>query len=83
MAEARERVRMRTLLADAGYDAEWIHWSARLVFQTRTIIPPKHGRPTKKLPRQYFRRRMARHFDRQRYVQRAQVETVEWCVVLA
>ena len=50
------------------------------MFDTRTLIPPKHGRPTKKLPRQYYRRRMARIFRRKRkrrpYRQRAQVETV-------
>jgi hypothetical protein len=62
MTAARSRVRMKTLLADAGYDAEWIHMAARIVFDTRTLIPPKHGRPTDKLPRQYFRRRMARIF---------------------
>lgn len=80
MADARQRVRMKTVLADAGYDAEWIHMAARIVFNTRTIIPPKHGRPTEKLPRQYFRRRMARIFKHRRkrkpYRQRSQVETV-------
>lgn len=80
MVQARSRVRIKTLLADAGYDAEWIHVTARLVFDTRTLIPPNHGRPTDKLPRQYFRRRMARTFQskrrRKRYRQRAQVETV-------
>jgi hypothetical protein len=80
MEQARGRVRIKTLLADAGYDAEWIHVAARIVFDTRTLIPPKHGRPTDKLPRQYFRRRMARTFQhRQRrkpYRQRAQIETV-------
>ncbi|REK10810.1 MAG: IS4/IS5 family transposase [Planctomycetota bacterium] len=80
MDQARSRVRIKTLLADAGYDAEWIHMAARIVFDSRTLIPPKHGRPTKKLPRQYFRRRMARIFQHKRkrrpYRQRAQVETV-------
>jgi len=80
MAAARSRVRMKTLLADAGYDAEWIHMAARIVFGTRTLIPPKHGRPTHKPPRQYFRRRMAHAFQdeqrRQPYRQRAQIETV-------
>jgi hypothetical protein len=73
---ARSRVRLGTLLADAGYDAEWIHMTARIVYDTRTIIPPRRGRPTDKLPRQYFRRRMARNFDHVRYAQRAQAETV-------
>lgn len=80
MDDARSRVRMKRLLADAGYDAEWIHWAARLVFGTRTLIPPRHGRPTKKLPAAYYRRRMARLFAKKRkrkpYRQRAQVETV-------
>jgi hypothetical protein len=80
MEQAHSRVRMTTLLADAGYDAEWIHVAARYAFQTRTLIPPKHGRPTTKLPRQYYRRRMARIFankqKRKPYRQRSQVETV-------
>jgi hypothetical protein len=80
MEDAHSRVRMTRLLADAGYDAEWIHWAARLVFGTRTLIPPRHGRPTKKLPAAYYRRRMARIFAQKRtrkpYRQRAQVETV-------
>lgn len=80
MSQARSRARMTLLLADAGYDAEWIHVAARFAFQTRTLIPPKHGRPTKKPPRQYYRRRMARIFAKKRkrrpYRQRSQVETV-------
>ncbi len=45
-----------------------------------TLIPPRAGRPSKKLPAAYYRRRMARIFakkrKRKRYGQRAQVETV-------
>ena len=64
-AQARRRVRMTTLLADAGYDAEWIHMAAREEFGCRAIIPPRHGRPSASgIPNGYFRRRMARHFDR-------------------
>jgi hypothetical protein len=80
VADARGRVRIGTLLADAGYDAEWVHLAARLAFGIRAIIPPRHGRPTKKLPQQNFRRRMARLFKSRRrskpYRQRSQVETV-------
>lgn len=67
---------MNRLVADAGYDAEWIHQTSRLVFETRTIIPAKIGRPTDKPPVGFYRRRMARHLDRTRYGQRAQAETV-------
>jgi Transposase DDE domain len=76
MCDARRRIQIHTLLADAGYDAEWVHHASRLVFNARAIIPAKHGRPTKKPPIGYYRRRMARHFDRARYGQRSQVETV-------
>ncbi len=76
MDEAVKHTQIVMLLADAGYDAEWIHLAARLVFHTRTLIPPKHGRPSEKLPASYFRRRMAKHFDRRKYGQRSQVETV-------
>ena len=76
VAHARRRIRIKTLLADAGYDAEWIHLAAREEFGTRTIIPPKHGRPRgTALPGGYYRRRMARRFDHDKYAQRAQVET--------
>jgi hypothetical protein len=76
MGQAAILVQIETLLADAGYDAEWIHLAARIVFATRTIIPAKHGRPTEKPPSGWFRRRMAAHFNRHRYGQRSQVETV-------
>jgi len=80
LAEARSRVRIGLLLADAGYDAEWVHHSARLVFGARTLIPPRHGRPTEKLPSSHHRRQMAKLFARpsasRPYRQRAQVETV-------
>lgn len=82
VAEARRRLPLVRLLADAGFDAEWIHEAARLVYGARTIIPPEHGRPSEKLPAGYYRRRMARAFTREesalkkRYARRGQVETV-------
>ena len=66
MAEARRRVRMKLLLCDAGLrrrvDSLWGLRGWR--FRPRTIIPPTRGRPTKKLPRQYYRRQVARLFKR-------------------
>jgi transposase len=76
ITKAQERVRMYSLAADAGYDAEWIHMFARLIYGTRTIIPPRHGRPTAKRPRGYFRRLMSCRFNKKRYGQRWQVETI-------
>jgi hypothetical protein len=76
MGQATGHAHIETFLADAGYDAEWIHLAARLAFKARAIIPPKHGRPTEKMPTGYYRRRMTRHFNRPLYRQRSQAETV-------
>ncbi|WP_391580951.1 transposase [Bythopirellula polymerisocia] len=40
------------------------------------MIPPKRGRSTTKKPKGYWRRVMATRFDKQKYGQRWQVETV-------
>ena len=42
----------------------------------RTVIPPKHGRPTTKPATGYYRRLMQTRFDRKAYRDRVQVETV-------
>ena len=80
MLDAATRRRIDTLLADAGYDAEWVHEFLRDELDIRSIIPPKIGRPTAKLPKGRYRRQMARYFERppesRRYGQRWQVETV-------
>ena len=76
MIQASQNHQIEMLLCDAGYDAEWVHQAARIVFGTRTIIPPEHGRPTDKLPVGYFRRRMKLHFNSNKYAQRSQAETV-------
>ncbi len=76
MSQAADVATIEKLLADAGYDAEWIHLAARIAFGVRTIIPPKHGRPSRGPPTGYYRRRMAKHFNTSLYRQRSQVETV-------
>ena len=73
--QASRRVPIRTLLADAGYDAEWVHMFVRLVFGTRTIIPAEHGRPSAVPPVGYHRRLMRRRLNKTKYGQRWQVET--------
>ena len=73
---AADQYTIKHLLADAGYDSEANHRYAREVHQIKTTIPAKHGRPTHKLPRQKYRRRMRTHFDKETYGQRWQVETV-------
>jgi len=64
------------LLADAGYDSEANHTYARETHHIQTTIPARAGRPTGKLPKTKYRRRMATHFGKKRYGQRAQAETV-------
>jgi hypothetical protein len=75
--QAVRRVRIGTLLADADFDAEWVHDLVRS-HGIRTVIPPRRGRPTVKPPAGYWRRRMKQGFDRykSKYGQRWQVETV-------
>jgi hypothetical protein len=74
------RADVKTAVADGGYDSEANHQTARQDMGVVSIIPPKIGRPTKKLPLGYYRRQMKRRFkqkaDAKVYGQRAQSETV-------
>ena len=73
---AAEQFNIRHLLADAGYDSEKNHQYAREVYQIKTTILPKAGRPTNKLPKTKYRREMKTDFDDETFGQRWQVETV-------
>jgi hypothetical protein len=64
------------VVADAGYDSEDAHVYARQILGIRSIIPSTIGRPSAKLPTGYYRRLMRRRFDRKKYGQRWQAETV-------
>jgi hypothetical protein len=74
--EARRRVRMVALAADAGYDSEQSHEYARDECGIRSLIPPLIGRPTDKPPSGYWRRQMKARLHTTRYTQRWQIETV-------
>jgi Transposase DDE domain len=76
--DAAGRARIGTLLADADYDAEWVHEQARKTYGIRTIIPPERGRPSEKPPVGRWRRWMRQQFGRfkAKYGQRWQTETV-------
>jgi transposase len=76
LTPAAERVKIDHLLADAGYDSEGNHTFAREVCNIETTIPPRAGRPTKKLPKGKYRRLMRTDFNTEIYGQRWQVETV-------
>jgi hypothetical protein len=78
LKEAAGRARIGTLLADADFDAEWVHEEVRKAYGIRTIIPPERGRPSEKPPVGKWRRWMKGQFARfkAKYGQRWQTETV-------
>ena len=76
VVEAWSYCDMELLIADAGYDAESSHELLRHDLDVDSLIPPKIGRPTNKLPSGRYRREMAEDFDTDTYGQRWQSETV-------
>lgn len=76
LSEAQTRVRIESLAADAGYDAEHSHRFAREAHGVRLLIPPLIGRRSDKPPSGYWRRQMKARLHLTRYSQRWQVETV-------
>jgi Transposase DDE domain len=76
LAAALARVRVERIAADAGFDSEANHAFARHECGVRSIIPAKHGRPTKKPASGHYRRLMQTRFDIAAYRDRIQVETV-------
>jgi hypothetical protein len=78
LQRAASRMRVRLVVADAGYDSESNHRAARQSLKIRSLIPATCGRPgePKGYYRRLMRRRMKRNPDKKRYGQRWQVETV-------
>ena len=80
LEQSRQRAKVKTAVADSGYDSEKNHRISREDNGVRSIIPPGIGRPTKKLPTGRWRRHMAKRFaekaDQKLYAQRSQSETV-------
>ena len=74
------RRRLRTALADAGYDSEANHRFARRDLGVRSLIKAGAGRPSAKPPTGCYRRRMRRELVGSQagkpYGQRSQAETV-------
>ena len=61
--EALTRVRVTTIVAGAGYDSESNHCHAREERQVRSVISPRHGRPSDKPARGRHRRLMQVRFN--------------------
>jgi hypothetical protein len=80
LKSACRRARVRTVVADSGYDSEKNHQTSREQYNVRSIIPPSIGRPSSNPPagrwRRHMRQRFARNADGRHYGQRSQAETV-------
>jgi len=76
LERATRLVRIREGVADAGYDSESNHRFAREQLSVRTDIPPNAGRPTNKPASGKYRRQMQIRFNKEKYGQRWQCETV-------
>jgi len=76
LRQAHRRAPLHTLLADAAYDAEWVHQLARTELGVSTLIPPDRGHPTDRPARGQYRRLMQQTIHLSAYGQRWQVETV-------
>jgi hypothetical protein len=74
---ALRRVKLGSVLADAGFDSEANHRHARERRGVKSFIPAKLGRPTDKPPTGRHRRRMKQRLTKTygRYGQRSQAET--------
>jgi hypothetical protein len=79
LSESLRRGKAKTVVADAGYDAEHNHEAARLQMKVRSVIPAKIGRPSIQPSvgryRRLMKKRFARKADARVYGQRAQSET--------
>lgn len=76
LKQAQDSVTIKTLVADACYDSEANHLLIRKQYGIHSVILPRIGRPTHKLPYGFYRRLMVLRFDKSSYGQRWQVETV-------
>ena len=76
LVQAKWRVGIQAVAADAGYDSEPNHLIARRDLGIVSLIPCKIGRPTDKKPTGHHRAVMASRIHLTRYGQRWQVETV-------
>lgn len=76
ISQTNDRVTLVGEVADAGSDGESNHVFARNELLLRTLIPPKHGRPSSKPAKGRYRRRMQTRFDKNNYRKRTRVERV-------
>jgi hypothetical protein len=74
--QAAEHIEIDRLLADMGYDAEYIHRLCREELGIRSTIIPLNMRNTgRRWPKTKYRRQMRKRFFNRKYGQRWQVES--------
>ncbi len=76
VGEATHVFQIRTLVADRGYDGETSHVLLREHYGIESIIRPWRWKASEKLPATKYRRLMVTNFNKKKYGQRWQVETV-------
>ena len=80
LTKAHSNHPLDTITADAGYDSESNHVFAREKYGIHSIINPRIGRPSTKLPKGKYRREMKTEFPKESYGQRWQSETVMFMI---
>ena len=75
MDEAACHARWDRVLADAAYDAERNHATAREDWRIRSTVIRINRRGRRKWPRTKYRRQMRRRFHKRKYGQRWQAES--------
>ena len=66
---------LKTVIADKGYDSEENHRIAREQFDSISIIPARNQDVPVHRTKGWYRKKMKRHFDKEKYNQRNKVET--------
>jgi len=76
----RRHPRLKTVVADAGYDSESNHRIARLDMGVQSLVKTGIGKPSNRPPSGYYRRLMKKQLKGsqrgKKYAQRSQAETV-------
>ncbi|MBS3816168.1 MAG: IS5 family transposase [Candidatus Thermoplasmatota archaeon] len=67
---------LKTVIADKGYDSEQNHKIAREEFNSESIISPRNQDVPVHRTKGWYRKKMKRDFDKEKYNQRNKVETV-------
>jgi len=74
LKKATRYSKLKTVIADKGYDSEKNHRIAREQFDSNSIIPPRNKDVPVHRTKGIYRKKMKRHFDEEKYHNRNLVE---------